>query len=141
MDKKVSIEQLLEQIKEILTALENIPNTEPKELPPEVMVQLDIMESAVPIIKAHWESMYKEANIDMDAITNNLAESPDTEPRTKRIIEKAKEIERDAKLLQLANSAAIKRAKGKRKKKQSQQMKERRKLFKPLGGDDTWIPL
>lgn len=66
----------------------------------------------------------------------------------KQFLLKARDVENEAKILDKAFSSALKKskkekksAKGKKGGGQGQQVKERKKLFKTLGGDKKWIPL
>jgi hypothetical protein len=66
----------------------------------------------------------------------------------KQFLLKAKDVEKEAKILDKAFSSALKKskkekksAKGKKGGGQGQQVKERKKLFKSIGGDKKWIPL
>jgi hypothetical protein len=99
------------------------------------------MESAVPIMKSHLQETFQEAHIDVESVTKEIIESPYTDPKNKQLLKRAKDIEQDARTLQLAYSKALERGKGRKKSKHPKGSKERRKLFKPLGGDKNWLPL
>lgn len=63
----------------------------------------------------------------------------------KELISKAKEIEGEARFVQKAYSKALAKKehirKSKNKGKADPKVKERKKLFKSIGGDKKWIPL
>lgn len=67
------------------------------------------------------------------------------DPENKQLLLKAQGIEQEAKILQQAYSKALSKKnrskKSKKKEPESEQMKERKKLFKTIGGDKKWIPL
>ena len=147
MEKKPSLDHLLMQISEMLETIENQEGSISKNLTPEVLTKLDILESAVPIFLQHQRETFKEANIDIEHLIQDTLESSDSNPKNRQLLKRAKAIEKDARTLQLAFSKAIERGSGRKKTKRlskdvnKQQLKERRKLFKPLGGDKNWIPL
>jgi hypothetical protein len=146
MEKKPSLDQLLVEMSEILKIIQNQEGPISQNLTPEVVVNLEILESAIPIFSQYQQETFKEANIDIEHLVKDTLESSNTDPRTRQLLKRAKDIEKDARILQLAYSKAIERGKGRKQVKRStdtnkQQLKERRKLFKPLGGDKNWIPL
>jgi hypothetical protein len=147
MEDKPSLDYLLLQITEIMEKIKNHRGSISKNFTPEVIDQLDALESSIDILSQHQQSMLKDANIDPDQFIQEKIENPNTSPREKQVLMRAKEIEQDARTFHLALSKAIERKKGKKKtnsdstKADKKQMKERRKLFKTIGGDKNWIPL
>jgi len=60
----------------------------------------------------------------------------------KELLQKAQEVEHAGLTLQKAFSTALKnRKRTKRKGKEERHVKQRKKLFKTIGGDQKWIPL
>jgi hypothetical protein len=141
MEKKPSIDQLISEISEIIEMIKHRERFSTEALPPSAIVSLDLLKISVLVLHEHLLKIFQEANIDIEKVKKEMMESHNTPSRDKQMIKRAMEVERDARILQLAFSKAMEQGKKRKKRKNSKEMKERRKLFKPLGGDKDWIPL
>ena len=141
MEKKPTMDQLLLQITEILQMIHHPKGPCSKDLSSELLTPLEILETAIPVMRQHLQDTFQKANIDVERVKQEFIESPTSRTSDKQLLIRAKNIERDARLLQYAFSKAMERGKRRTKTKYTQEMKERRKLFKSIGGDKTWIPL
>lgn len=81
---------------------------------------------------------------DLPRVDHDAPESTDK----KQFLLRAKDMEQESLMLQKAFSQALEKSKKQKKSKKGekeeaieQQKKERRKLFKTIGGDKKWIPL
>jgi reverse gyrase len=129
-------DEALMQVNELLNRMEEGQtkfNSEFKET-------ISNLKEAFEIASETTDQALKYAGIDANQVTS----APLTVQELKRL-EKAKKIKKEAELLQMACNEV----KNKRKKagvsassqEKKSQKRERRKLFKSLGADDTWIPL
>lgn len=147
MEKKPSFDHLLPQIAEIMDMIKHRKGPISQNITPAVLAQLDWIETIVQSIYRVLGETLKENNIEIDHINEKLIEDPNMSPKQKQSLQRACDIDRDARVFQIALTRAEEQKKGERKKRKhhtkgdKEQMKERRKLFKPLGGDKTWIPL
>lgn len=147
MENKPSIDKLIMQIGEMVEMMQNYKEPISPDKTPLILAELDRLEQAVNVIEEHQQDAFKEANIDIEKLIQESLESP-VSSKNQQQLKRAKEIEVDIRAFQLALSQAMERKKGRKKVKQTptdsatkQQMKERRKLFKSIGGDKNWIPL
>lgn len=95
-----------------------------------------------------WEKFLQAVNNTLEDMTPPGSPTPELSPEQEAFLQRAKEIEQQGHVLEKAFASALgktrKRAKGKNGEKEAelqQQMKERRKLFKTIGGDKKWIPM
>ena len=142
MSKKPSLDHLLTDIHQ---TLEMIANSKPneKKLDPVTLYELEIAETFIKTVAEIQKETIQKADIDVNQLTQELVESPTADPKDKQFIRNIKEIEKEAKVIYSAICHSLKKNK---KEKVSpttskQQMRERRKLFKSIGGDKKWIPL
>lgn len=146
MDNKPSMntDQLLRQIGEILEMIQNPKGPISQNITPEVLANLTELEAGVQFINQLNE--WTVESVGPENLKKNIEESI-ADSKEKQLIERADNIVKDARTLQLVLSKAIHRGKRRKKEKRSpeanskQAIKERRKLFKSLGGDSKWIPL
>lgn len=118
----------------------------PIKMTPEILADIDKLEAAASIFKEDTEELFKILNINTKELKIDLLESSEIKTEDKQLIKRAEDIENDARVIKLALSKMQK--KGRQSKSQAEdqestkkQMKERRKLFKTIGGDQKWIPL
>lgn len=145
MKKTPSLENLLIQINEVIHQMTTHQGPIAQNFTPEINARLEALETAVSIFHQHQQETFKEANIDIERLTQETIESSSPN-RQQQFLKRAQEMQRDAHALHAALTQATKGKRGQKKRSsrnssEQQQIKERRKLFKPLGGDKTWIPL
>lgn len=147
-EKRPATEQMLTEIAEMIEKIKNFEGTiKPLENPGLAQARLSVAKKLVEILdKMVIEPM--ERQFDMDALTKEALESPNVTPENKRLVKKATEVQQEAKILNSAMKTALAKSKPKKGKKNpkegvatSEQIKERRKLFKSIGGDKKWIPM
>lgn len=106
--------------------------------------QVDRLEKAVGLFEEANRRTFEEAQIDLETLRLDFMRSPVVDAKDKQLMQRANDLERDAKNLQLALSKLAERSQQRQaaaKDPLKQQIKERRKRFKPLGGNKNWIPL
>jgi hypothetical protein len=144
MKQKVSLEQLLVEITEMMQLLQKHRGPVTQNVTPEVLKKLDDLEQAMAAFNEIQQKAFQAANLDIEKLKEECLSAP-SDSKEKKILQRAKAIEQDAQALQSALSQATGQThapkKSKRKTKATQSMRERRKLFKPLKGDNKWIPL
>lgn len=139
--REPTLEDLLSTINETLAAIQN--HKGPINLTPELLADITQLEAAVTDFKETSDELFELFDVDIQSLKQEILESPTVRSGEKQLIKQAEDIERDARVLKLALSKS--KGRGKDRNKQSdagkQELKERRKLFKPLGGDKKWLPL
>lgn len=143
MEEKDPLEILLEKISKLITQLQDaqIPA---KEIPPEVEKELARLEKEIQEQAAVSELIKRTASMAAADIPPSVQPIEQAiEAHTNKLLQKAKVVENTGKNLQFRLSIAISKAKEENKtpKPTKQQMKDRRKKFKRLGGDKGWMPL
>lgn len=84
---------------------------------------------------------------DVDSLIKTQLESPEISNPEKQLLLHSLEVEQEAKILQSSFASSMKKGKKRKSGKSGQsdanrkEMKERRKLFKTIGGDKKWIPM
>lgn len=142
-----SLDSLLVQVSEMIQMIQNHKGPISGNITPRVLEELELLEKTVVYFNDVNQQAFKDSHIDMERLEKETMHSPTISSKDKQLLLRAKDIERDARNLQLAFSKAIERGKRGQKGKMTtkapsrQKIKERRKLFKPLGGDKNWIPL
>lgn len=147
MDEKKSenksMNHALMQIGEMVQMIQNLEG--PINVNPELIKELDGLKEAFALINEVTEKLVEKAGL-----KDEMSNSDDLSDRNKPLlVQRAKTIEKDARTLKTAYSKALEREQDQEPSKpptpesieRSQKRRERRKLFKPLGGDKTWIPL
>ncbi len=142
---KASIENLLTTIEDILDGFEN--RKEPIQLTPELLIDIDKVENFVKVFQENTQEIFSSLNID---ITDPKKMIPSqSQSNIKQTLNRLKNLKVQAYAIKLAisktNDKITKYQKGKGLPQNSQvdkqQIKERRKLFKSIGGDKQWLPL
>lgn len=143
MAEKDPLEILLEKISTLISKVQDaqIPMME---IPPELEKELGRLEKEINEQAAVSELIKRTADMAEEDIPKS--EEPIVqliEAHKKKLLSKAHIVEDTAKNLQFKLSIAISKAKEESKtpKPTKQQMKDRRKKFKRLGGDKGWMPL
>lgn len=83
---------------------------------------------------------------EMETLKRKKAESPSVDANEKQFFLRAQEIEKRAEMLQKTFSKSLAKMRRKKRTKKGEkglslEQKNRRKLFKTIGGDKKWIPL
>jgi signal transduction protein with GAF and PtsI domain len=137
-----SLEDLLEQINETLQVLQN--HKGPIKMTPDLVADIEKLETAVTNFKEDSQELFEIFDIDIKELQQEILESDSVRSSDKQLIKRAKDIETEARVMKLALAKGIENRRKSPKDKQmgdKRQMKERRKLFKTIGGDQKWIPL
>lgn len=143
--KPISLEELLVQIHETMQLIQNPSGV--MNITPELLADIDKFEAAIANLTDNSQALFDLAGIDSESYKKEILESPQVRSSDKQLIKRAEDTAQEAYVMKLALSKSI--ARGKERKKREtlhskhgdKQMKERRKLFKPLGGDQKWLPL
>ena len=148
MEKQPSLDQILIQIQEILQMVQNHKKVPSSDLSPQVLNDLERIESAMKTLSHYHQEGVQEAQLNMDHLIQETQDSVMISSREKQFLKRAQGIEKDVQAFHSALSQAIEKENKRSKNRvplkdetSRQQQKERRKLFKPLGGDKSWIPL
>lgn len=136
-------EDLLEQLHKTLKDIQNFKGPHSKELASDI----EKLESAVGIFKKESQELIDTLDIDMESLKHKVLDSSDVRSDEKQFIKQTGDIEKEARVLKSALAEAKEKRGDKRGNRTSSQnaerdqMKERKKLFKTIGGDKKWIPL
>ncbi len=144
MQEKNPIEPLLAQVADLIKMIQEHQGPISDKITPRVLEEIERLENAVALFEEVNQKTLQEANIDIEELRMNASRSTALSSKDKQVLQRAREIEKDAKNLQFAFSKVIERGKKAAASIQDplkQQIKERRKRFKPLGGNKNWIPL
>jgi hypothetical protein len=132
-----SLPALISQVSDLLQRIQT--NTKPLNLiSPEILTQLETLEKAMSAFVTINDTAIKDANIDIEKLNAEIT-GPSISVKDKRLLERAKIIERDAKYLQIALSKSI-REDNQDDDVNKKKSKARQKKFKRLGGDG-WLRL
>lgn len=141
---KSTIEDLLVLIDQMLKAFSE--HKGPIKMTPDIIADIDKLEAAVAIFQEDSNELLKLLDINPQELKTSILESVAIRSSDKQLIKRAEDIEREARVIKFALSKM--RTKGLKNKRQSEQqdnakkqIKQRRKLFKTIGGDQKWIPL
>lgn len=137
---KNQLDTLLVCIADLIQVIQEHKGSISENLTPEVYQELERLEKAIELFDETNRQEFKVANINIEALRDKTTHSSHVSPKDKALLERAKQIERDAKQLKLQFSLAIERVNPQRDA-QRKQIKERRKKFKTLGNEKGWIPL
>lgn len=142
-DTQASLDRLLSEVGDLLQIIQKIDS--PLNITPEIATQIKQFEKAFGMIDEIYQENFNQTLPDIEKLKEEVIDSDSNLPqKEKQFFNRAKLIERDARKLQLAYSKALERGKKSGAPENDaarQKRKERRKLFKPLGGDRNWIPL
>ncbi|CUI16015.1 hypothetical protein PNK_0381 [Candidatus Protochlamydia naegleriophila] len=143
MKEKNPIEPLLAQVADLIKRIQEHQGPISDNITPRVLEEIERLENAVALFEEVNQKTLQEADIDIEALRMNASRSAVLSDKDKQVLQRAREIEKDAKSLQFAFSKVIERGKKAAPVQDplKQQIKERRKRFKPLGGNKNWIPL
>lgn len=148
-NKPPSMEQMLNEMAEMMKKIEiykgPLPTT-PEALGP-IVGDIEMLKHFMDAIEDFVIAPI-EAKVDLDALTQETLENPKISTNHKQVIKQSLEVDQEAKILKAAFKKVMDKNKSRSKSKEggkdaaSQQLiKERRKLFKTIGGDKKWIPM
>lgn len=146
MKQRDPLEELLIQLQQMLIKIRNHKGPiEPPSI--EILAKLKALEIIAQGMKEARRRGLQNAHIDVQALKNQfiqtLMKTHQHKSKEDRLLEGALQAEREAKALK---SRFIEQTKSptlpnKKEMLDKQQRKERKKKFKPIGGDRGWIPL
>lgn len=137
-----TLQNLLEQIDATFQIIQN--HKGPIKMTPDLVADIEKLESAVKNFKEDNQELFEILDIDIKELQQEVLESSDVRSSDKQLIKHAKDIETEARVMKLAlTKSKNKRGKSPKEKQDSEKrlIKERRKLFKTIGGDQKWLPL
>ena len=145
---QLKMERLLAEISELIDMIVNhkgpiIPLKNPKEVSEEIEKARVIMDA----INDFLDDSHQSSD-DMETLAKRKLESSEVSNNEKQLLRHSLEVGQEAKVLQSAFALSLKRRKKSKLNKMDdqstankKQIKERRKLFKTIGGDKNWIPM
>jgi hypothetical protein len=142
---KPTIEDLLAQIDETLKVIQN--HKGPIHLSPDLLADIDKLESKVSDFKETSQPLFDLLEIDVPTQKKEILESSEVRSSDKQVLKHAEDIEKNARAMKLALTRSRgKKARGQHTQSKDQienkeQIRARRKLFKSIGGDQKWKPL
>lgn len=146
MEDQVPVERILMRIEELVRIIRDHRGPlDPNISLAAAKVDIDLLKKTLIDFYDVQREVFNKAQIDIDSLTNETLESSDLDPKDRQLLERTFDMEREVQALKTAYSP-----KGRKKKKkgqqgdnanEAQQIRERRKLFKTIGGDKKWIPL
>jgi hypothetical protein len=146
MKDKNLIEPLLNQVGEILKQLQEHKGSISQNLNPDVLGKLERLEMMVDAFEELNKKSQEAAQIDPQQLLLELERSPKISPKEKKILERARQMERDAKNLksqyaEIVASNKVNKIPSIKKSTEKKIGKDRKNKFKLLGGNQGWIPL
>lgn len=139
MKKKNPLDHLLMEMTEMIQLIQNHRGKISANITPQVLKKIENLEQALAVFEEANQRAFQEAGLDIERLKNETLESP-VESREKNLLQRAEMIASDARSLQLVLSREMKQGQ-KKPRKGASNLNQRKKLFKPLGGDANWIPL
>ncbi len=130
-------DKLQEVMNAIQQTMEIIANHEGP-IPVEVYEDIEKLKLIAKEYKENVLAVYKKHGINIRELQDELLNSPDVRQSTKQAILQARDIELEARVI----DRALTKAKKKRKstdQSDKKKIKERKKMFKSIGGDQNWI--
>ena len=145
MKEKSIIESLVNQIGDMLQIIQNHDRPIAPHITPEVIAKLEFLERQMSQFKQAQENSFREAGVDIQQLRTKTFGSKLISPRFLQVLERAQHMEREAKEMQKVYLQLLEEAQNKALSKHSkdslQALKERRKRYKPMGGDKKWMPI
>lgn len=142
MEKKRSIERMMMEVADIL---ETIRKNEDKtlNLTPKLIEAIKQLKTTADLLQQTNKKIFEDAQIDIEKLTIETLDSSAVTSKDKQLIKQSKQIQQDARKMRLEQEKKItlKNSEKDKQKEGNRQKKERKKLFKSIGGDKNWIPL
>jgi hypothetical protein len=144
MKNNPKIEELLDALQQILTFIQG--SKEPIKITPELLANMKNLEKTTHDFQEATQKLFNLVETNFPGLNKQTLASPEIRSSDKQLIQRAHDIQKEAYILKFALLKA--RRKGTSKKHSlasqnpnKQQIRERRKLFKTIGGDKNWLPL
>lgn len=137
-----TLQDLFEQIEKTIQLIQN--HKGPIKMTPDLVADIEKLEKVVQNFAEDNQELFKVLDIDIEKFQEEILESNHVRSSDKQLIKHAKDIETEARVMKLALTKGRERRRKNPKDKQEnnkRSIKERRKLFKTIGGDQKWIPL
>ena len=150
MEKQQAVlNNLLTQLEEIFETLKQVKSAPAGKPTPSLSANLDMLERGIKLLAVYQAKALRENRSNVNNPLEEIMTSPVTDPNTKEWLQRSKQIENHVQVFREALQRGLKRHKMRQKEKSTgssatntkQQIQERRKLFKTLGGDQKWMPL
>jgi hypothetical protein len=146
MAEKNPVEYLLGYIGELLKLIPQHQGPISQNVSPEILNELERLELAMAQFEELNKQTFKNADIDIENLKAETINSDKIVPKQKQLLKKSQEIQREAKQLQAQYAQVIEKSKVKSQASRERdplkkEMKDRKKKYKPLGGDKNWIPI
>lgn len=135
-------QELLEQVQMTHEAIKTCRS--PLKLPPELQTDIQNLRKAAGLLKENIQDIFKEMDIDAVALQKEVLESDDARMSDKQMIIQAMDLQKESEVFKAALDS---KKKGSKKNTESKNkgdkrlIKERKKMFKTIGGDQKWIPM
>jgi hypothetical protein len=137
--------RLLLQIADLMEKIQNHRSAITSNINPDILETLDGLEEAVAFLQKMNRGSHEVTRTDPDKLKEELYDSPTVSQSNKEALQQADVIAKDGRRLQIALAKTMKKKSGKKMNKSGANakgiVKERKKMFKPLGGDTNWIPM
>ena len=139
----VKLHDLLEQIAHLMQTIQN--HKGPIHMTPDLASDIEVLKGAVSNLKEGNRAITEELDINPKELRKKLLSSDGIRSSEKQLLKQVKDIEIEAHVMNLA----CKKAKEKKRKnsvagkdpEEKRQIKERKKIFKTIGGDKKWLHL
>lgn len=147
MQEKNPFEGFLAKMIELMDLIQK--HQGPINIPLEAAQELERLTEDINTLEENMHQLLAELGTDPKMLKILTMQSSQISDKDKRLFEQAKMAGRDAKALKTSlEKVSVSRKSrespnkmNKEDEKRKQEMKERRKLFKSIGGDKNWIPL
>lgn len=139
MKRRISIEEALSQIEAMLAKIQASGGS--AKITQETIDGINQVKALVDQMKTNEFSMVEKLSEDIETLTEQVKNNPALSEIQTKILEKGEAIKSHGKKMLEKYEASARRQAGEKKENKEALSKERRKLFKPLGGDKNWIPM
>lgn len=146
--EKHPFEPVFNQIADMISQVYKNKNPVSTDLPPNIEEEIVKLKETLEQIKRDAQELTIRIKSQIEVPSEIKPHPLELPPSHKRMFNRAQEVERDAIILEKEIKKVINkpRAKSAPKKKESglkakNTIKDRKKRFKPLGGDKNWIPM
>lgn len=142
-EQRATTDKLLVQIAEMMQTIQKNKGSFSNRLTPEILGKIERLELIFAALQEIDQRILDTVGVDMQRLGIETLHSTEISSQDKQLLQRAQALENDARQLQTAVSNAIGKRKDAKRKGSStkKKIKERRKLFKPLGENKNWIPL
>lgn len=144
MEKKpAGVEDLLNAIQETVDTIQNKKG--PIKITPELLADIETLKKAVSDLKKNTRELLDILEVNVRDVQKEILESPKLKTNEKQLIKHTDDLKKRMLAIKIAIAQASK-SDNKLENIENQvvdkkQLKQRRKLFKSIGGNKKWIPL